>query len=104
MCIRDSAYPIVRFVRRLMGQGGKYPKNPRAIIPENVNVHVNEQSMFSLWRGLRQAGFHHVKSWLSTPPQHRHESVVFRFARWFLFNVLPFSWFFEREVFAVGEK
>ena len=98
------AYPIVRFVRRLMGQGARYPKNPRAIIPENVNVHVNEQSMFSLWRGLRQAGFHHVKSWLSTPPQHRHENGAFRFARWFLFNVPPFSWFFEREVFAVGEK
>ncbi len=98
------AYPMVRLVRVVMGQGARYPKNPREIIPENVYVHVNEQSMFSLGRNLRRSGFKGVKSWLSTPPQFRHENVVFRLARWLLFTVPPFSWFFEREVFAVGEK
>jgi ubiquinone/menaquinone biosynthesis C-methylase UbiE len=98
------AYPLVRFVRKLMGQGNKYPKNPRAIIPENLHVHVNEQSLFSLWRGLRKNRFKNVKSWLSTPPQNRAESRLFAFIRWVLFNVPPFKWFFDREVFAVGEK
>ena len=98
------AYPLVRFVRIVMGQGQKYPKNPRAIIPENLRVHVNEQSFFSLWLDLKREGFVNVKSWLSTPPQNRTESRVFAFIRWVLFHVPPFNWFFEREVFAVGEK
>lgn len=98
------AYPMVRLVRVLMGQGRQYPKNPRALIPENVHVHVNEQSLFSLWRNLRRNGFRSVESWLSTPPQHRRENPAFRLARWVLFTLPPFSWFFEREVFAVGEK
>lgn len=98
------AYPLVRLVRVLMGQGQRYPKNPREIIPANVHVHVNEQSMFSLARNLRRGGFRDVKAWLSTPPQHRQENIAFRLARWVLFTVPPFSWFFEREVFAVGEK
>ncbi|MBN2005254.1 MAG: class I SAM-dependent methyltransferase [Anaerolineae bacterium] len=98
------AYPLVRLVRLLMGQGQRYPKDPRAIIPENLHVHVNEQSMVSLRRSLRAAGFCNVKSWLSTPPQRRQENVLFRLARWILFSVAPFRWFFEREVFAVGEK
>lgn len=98
------AYPVVRRVRMSMGQGEHYPKDPREIIPENVHVHVNEQSVLSLWRSLRRHGFHSVKAWLSTPPQHRREGVLFRLARWLLFEVPPFRWFFQREVFAVGEK
>lgn len=98
------AYPLVRLVRVLMGQGGRYPRDPRAIIPENLQVHVNEQSAFSLWRRLRGSGFHDVRAWLSTPEQHRDETVVFRVARWLLFSMAPFRWFFEREVFAVGQK
>ncbi|MGC9347801.1 MAG: class I SAM-dependent methyltransferase [Anaerolineae bacterium] len=98
------AYPLVRRVRTLIGQGDRYPRDPRAIIPQNLDVHVNEQSMLSLWRGLRRRGFHRVDVWLSTPPQHREENLVFRLARWVLFKVPPFRWFFQREVFAVGEK
>lgn len=98
------AYPGVRWVRILMGQGERYPKNPREIIPENMHVHVNEQSAFSLWRTLRRHGYHSVRAWLSTPPQHRDEGMLFRLARWVLFELPPFRWFFQREVFAVGEK
>jgi cyclopropane fatty-acyl-phospholipid synthase-like methyltransferase len=98
------AYPVVRCVRTMMGQGARYPRDPRAIIPENMHVHVNEQSAYSLWRQLRQHRFHGVRAWLSTPPQHRQENILFRFARWLLFTVPPFHWFFEREVFAVGER
>ncbi len=98
------AYPFVRAVRCLMGQGDHYPKNPRALIPANLNVHVNEQSMLSLRRHLLKAGFRDLRVWVSSPPQHREENVLFRAARWFLFGFPPFSWFFEREVFAVGDK
>jgi ubiquinone/menaquinone biosynthesis C-methylase UbiE len=97
------AYPIVRLVRMMMGQGDRYPRNPRAVIPQNVHVHVNEQSALSLWRSLRRHKFQNVRAWLSTPPQHRQENPFFRLARWILFNVPPFRWFFEREVFAVGD-
>jgi cyclopropane fatty-acyl-phospholipid synthase-like methyltransferase len=97
------AYPFVRFVRRL--QGKQYPANPRALnVEANVEVHVNEQSIVSLRQYLQRAGFQHIKVWLDSPPQHRQEHTVFRFARYLLFEWVPFRWFFEREVFAVGVK
>jgi len=95
------AYPLVRLVRTLMGQGARYPQDPRAIIEANLDVHVNEQSALSLWWLLRRAGFR-ARVWLDTPPQNRREGRVFRAARYILFNWPPFSWFFEREVFAVA--
>jgi SAM-dependent methyltransferase len=97
------AYPLVRFARRLMGQGERYPLNPRAVVPANLDVHVNEQSGLSLWRLLRRAGFR-PWVWLDTPPQRRREGRLLGVARHILFNWPPFSWFFEREVFAVAEK
>ena len=95
------AYPVVRAVRMLMGEGEKYPEDPRAITPVNLDVHVNEQSVISLRRVLRRAGFD-ARVWLDTPPQDRDENIVFQFARYVLFNWLPFRWFFEREVFGVA--
>jgi hypothetical protein len=91
----------VRLVRTLMGQGNRYPKDPRAIIPANLDVHVNEQSTLSLWHVLRRAGFR-PRVWLSTPPQDRDEGLLLAAARHILFNWPPFRWFFEREVFAVA--
>ena len=99
------AYPLVRGVRRLLGQGAGYPANPRAFnVAANVDVHVNEQSQLSLWRTLRHAGFVRVKAWLASPPQHRHENPLFATARFVLFKMPPFRYFFEREVFAVGHQ
>ena len=95
------AYPVVRLVRALMKQREDYPKDPRAIIPANLDVHVNEQSALSLWQVLRRAGFR-ARVWLDTPPQNRREGWLFRTARHVLFNRSPFRWFFEREVFAVA--
>lgn len=96
------AYPVVRWVRTLMGEGDRYPENPRAMMPVNLDVHVNEQSALSLQRVLAQADFG-ARVWLDTPPQNRDEGVLFRLARHVLFNWPPFRWFFEREVFAVAE-
>lgn len=95
------AYPVVRLVRRLINHGSDYPKDPRALVPANLDVHVNEQSGLSLWQVLRRAGFR-ARVWLDTPPQNRREGWVFRLARYILFNWPPFRWFFEREVFAVA--
>jgi ubiquinone/menaquinone biosynthesis C-methylase UbiE len=98
------AYPVVRFVRRLMGQGDRYPRNPRALNVEiNTEVHVNEQDIWSLRRTLKQAGFR-SKVWLDTPAQNRDEGPILAAARHVAFNWPPFRWFFEREVFAVASK
>jgi ubiquinone/menaquinone biosynthesis C-methylase UbiE len=97
------AYPWVRRVRTLMGQGRLYPKDPRAITPVNQDVHVNEQDILSMNRALKQAGFK-GKVWLDSPPQNRKETAVMASLRRIAFGLPPFRWFFEREVFAVAEK
>ncbi|MCL5998316.1 MAG: class I SAM-dependent methyltransferase [Chloroflexi bacterium] len=99
------AYPMVRQVRRLMGQGARYPANPRALnVAINTEVHVNEQDILRLRGVLRKAGFRNVKVWLDTPPQHRNEGTLLSALRYIAFNWIPFAWFFEREVFGVGTK
>lgn len=97
------AYPIVRMVRTIMGQGENYPKDPRAITPVNQHVHVNEQDLWSMERALNEAGFD-ANVWLDSPPQNRQENVVMAGLRKLAFDVPPFRWFFEREVFAVAKK
>lgn len=99
------AYPLVRQVRRLMGQGDRYPQNPRALnVAINTEVHVNEQDILRMRRVLTRAGFGSVKVWLDTPPQQRNESTILAALRHIAFNWVPFAWFFEREVFGVGTK
>jgi ubiquinone/menaquinone biosynthesis C-methylase UbiE len=98
------AYPVVRIVRNIMGQGENYPKNPRQFgVAVNEHVHVNEQGLFSLRRTLAKAGFE-SRVWLDTPPQNRKENFALATMRYVVFNWMPFSWFFEREVFAVASK
>ncbi len=98
------AYPLVRQFRRLMGQGDQYPKDPRQFgVAVNQHVHVNEQSMVSMGRALRGAGFK-GKVWLDSPPQNRIENPILAGLRFLAFDVPPFRWFFEREVFAVAAK
>jgi ubiquinone/menaquinone biosynthesis C-methylase UbiE len=99
------AYPVVRTVRTAMGQGAKYPKNPRALNVEiNTEVHVNEQDLLRMRRYLVRADFRQVRVWLDTPPQNREEGTVMHALRHIAFNWIPFAWFFQREVFAVGMK
>jgi len=96
------AYPVVRVVRTLMGQGRAYPRNPRQFgVAVNVHVHVNEQDLFSLRAALEKAGFS-ARVWLDSPPQNRREGVVLAVLRRIAFGWIPFRWFFEREVFAVA--
>lgn len=98
-------YPLVRLVRTIMGKGANYPANPRALnVAANVDVHVNEQDMVGIRRGLAKAGFQDVKVWLDSPPQRRRENRLLAALRVVAFEWPPFRWFFEREVFAVGVK
>lgn len=98
------AYPVVRFVRRLMGQGARYPKDPRQfLVNVNEHVHVNEQSLLSMRGALKRAGFT-GKVWLDSPPQNRDEHVIMGYLRRLAFETVPLRWFFEREVFAVAHK
>jgi len=98
------AYPMVRAVRTLMGQGERYPRDPRQFgVAVNQHVHVNEQSMLSMAQALKRAGFS-SKVWLDSPPQRRTENVIMAGLRSLAFGVPPFRWFFEREVFAVAAK
>lgn len=97
------AYPWVRRFRRLLGQGDRYPEDPRAITPVNQEVHVNEQDPLSMRRALKAAGFQ-GKVWLDSPPQEHRENAVVDTLRWVAFHVPPFRWFFERELFAVARK
>ena len=98
------AYPLVRLVRTALGEGDKYPKDPRQfLVNVNEHVHVNEQSIMSMNRALRQAGFK-GKVWLDSPPQNRSESASLALLRKVAFDLPPFRWFFEREVFAVAAK
>lgn len=99
------AYPFVRLFRRLQGKGGQYPADPRAFnVAANVDVHVNEQDLLSMRRYLKRAGFGKIKVWLDSPPQNRKERLLLRILRAIAFDLPPFRWFFEREVFAVGIK
>lgn len=98
------AYPLVRRVRTALGEGDKYPKDPRQFgVAVNQHVHVNEQSLWSMQQALKQAGFS-GRVWLDSPPQNRSESPVLAALRRVAFEVPPFRWFFEREVFAVAAK
>ena len=97
------AYPWVRRLRILLGQGAGYPKDPRAITPVNQDVHVNEQDLLSMRRALREAGYTGIRVWLDSPPQDRTESQIMAGLRRVAFDLPPFRWFFEREVFAVAE-
>jgi putative peptidoglycan lipid II flippase len=99
------AYPFVRFVRTIMGEGARYPANPRALnVAVNVDVHVNEQDPLSLRRALQATAFERVRVWLDSPPQSRQEGTALAALRRIAFGWPPFRWFFERELFAVGEK
>jgi hypothetical protein len=96
------------------GNRGIEGREPLQEVPEGRPVraqivNIDEQgrirlSLTALRENLERAGFAHVKVWLNSPPQQRGENVIFRGARRVLFKWIPFKWFFEREVFAVGVK
>ncbi len=98
------AYPFVRAFRIFTGEGANYPANPRQFLVDvNEHVHVNEQSLWSMYRTLARAGFG-AKVWLDSPPQNRTENPALAVMRRLAFDTVPLRWFFQREVFAVAYK
>jgi ubiquinone/menaquinone biosynthesis C-methylase UbiE len=98
------AYPFVRAFRILTGNGANYPANPRQfLVDHNEHVHVNEQSLWSMYQTLHRAGFT-GKVWLDSPPQNRQENPILGLLRQLAFDTVPLRWFFQREVFAVAGK
>ena len=67
-------------------------------------MHVNEQDILSMRRTLKDAGFENVRVWLDSPPQNRQENILLASLRRVAFDLPPFRWFFERELFAVGQN
>lgn len=90
----EYTYPIVRFLLGIVGV--KKPASPRK--PHDEIMHVNEQSVFSLWYDLRRAGYR-AKIWLehSMPD---NASFLYRFT-----HTAPIlKLFFADHIFAIAQK
>ena len=88
------SYPVARNILNLFGRN--MPKSPRK--PHDEIMHVNEQSVLSLQRDLRKAGFR-SKVWLEHPiPEDR--GMLYRFC-----HEAPFvKLFFADHLFAIARK
>ncbi len=95
-------YPLYRLFERL--RGNCLPSNPRDRFPYH-HLHVNEQSLLSLKRSLRQAGFH-PRVWLANIQFPLQDEIppYFRTLLKILLGVWPFRWVFRNDVFAVAHK
>jgi ubiquinone/menaquinone biosynthesis C-methylase UbiE len=95
-------YPLFRLVQRL--RGVRLPRNPRDRLPYVKLMHVNEQSVVSLARNLRAAGFD-SRLWLRNMQDFARESNrLVRAVSRFLAGVYPFAWIFCSDVFALATK
>ncbi len=92
-------YPLFRFVQRLRGVG--LPRNPRHRSQEQ-HVHVYEQTLFTLGRDLRAAGFTARVELRNTQDFAREGNPLMRRAMSILATVRPFAWVFCNDLFAVA--
>jgi SAM-dependent methyltransferase len=66
-----KAYPLYRFCM-LIWKGITLPATPPDTIhPEYRKLHLNEQTLFSLWRNLKKSGFTHIRVWFDINPPRR---------------------------------
>jgi len=95
-------YPLYRLVQRL--RGVRLPANPRERCHYVDEMHVNEQSVWSLKQVLKRAGFS-ARVFVRNAQDFGAESspLVRRVSRW-LSSVYPFAWVFCSDVFAVATK
>lgn len=83
--------------------------NPRERLPAGLkkNVHVNEQTLFSLKRLLKKSGFKNPDLWLEKSPQYIYyflkDDIFVKRVRWFYF-LLPVKHFFFSDIFGRVRK
>lgn len=94
-------YPIFRFMENLRGK--KLPVNPRDRC-DYSHLHVNEQSLSSLGKTLKNSDFK-ARVWLQSTQEYAYERNLFiRGVMKFLVSVYPFRWIFCDDIFALGQK
>lgn len=95
-------YPLFRILQHLRGR--RLPRDPRDRSPYGKSVHVNEQSVLSLRRNLRRAGFDpHVR--LHNAQDYRQEdNRLVRSLMHLAATVYPFAWVFCNDIFATAFK
>lgn len=91
-------YPLVYRIFRIFGI--HKPNEPR--LEHDEVMHVNEQSVWSVWRDFRRAGFK-TRIWME------HDSLVGSNVVWgwiyrFFHQVLPFSLFFADHIWCIATK
>lgn len=90
----EYAYPIARFLLGVVGI--KKPRSPRK--PHDEIMHINEQSIFSLWYNLQKAGYR-SKIWLEhLMPD--NAGFIYKFTH----TVMPIKLFFADHIFAICWK
>ncbi len=95
-------YPLYRALQHLRGQ--RLPTDPRKRWRFVSHVHVNEQSILSLRRTLRQAGFD-ARVWLQPTEDFRRESNrLVRTAMRIGSSCYPFKWIICNDIFAIAKK
>jgi len=93
-------YPLFRLFQYL--RGIRLPQDPRDRFRCHHHVHVNEQSLVSLWRNLGHAGFQ-SRLWVDdTQARWREQGRLGRLAGWIVTHLYPFKWIFCGDIFAVA--
>lgn len=95
-------YPLYRLVQRL--RGVRLPANPRERCHYVDEMHVNEQSVCSLRRVLRRAGFSARVFVRNAQDFGGESSLLVRRVLRGLSTIYPFAWVFCGDVFAVATK
>jgi len=96
-----AGYPLFRLVQRL--RGVRLPRNPRDRWAAGA-LHVNEQSVLSLWRMLRVAGFRVTVYLRDAQDYTREPNPWVRRGMTLLARMQPFACVFCNDLFAVATK
>ena len=95
-------YPLFRLFQRL--RGIHLPQDPHDRCLYVKIAHVNEQSLWSLSRNLRQAGFRAKPHLRNVQDFHKENGRFVRVLMKRLATVYPFAWIFCNDLFAVAIK
>ncbi|MHB1357636.1 MAG: class I SAM-dependent methyltransferase [Anaerolineae bacterium] len=95
-------YPLFRLVQRLRGH--HLPRDPRDRWRYVKELHVNEQSVMSLYRSLRRTGFTTHVELHNVQEFHQEPSDKARRAMTFMATVYPLAFIFCNDIFGIAVK